>query len=104
MSDVGGLVEAQLVLDKDGRLAGLVSVRRSRLIGEEGRALTGKVNADAEGPALLPNGGRLVSFEGLAFVPRPDGRLRFYLVPDDTVSPRERTLLLAFDWNPGGGS
>ena len=40
------------------------------------------------------------NFEGLAAVPRPDGRVRFYLVSDDNASATQRTLLLAFDWRP----
>jgi hypothetical protein len=40
------------------------------------------------------------NFEGLAAVPRSDGRIRFYLLSDDNVSTTQRTLLLAFDWQP----
>jgi hypothetical protein len=40
------------------------------------------------------------NFEGLAAVPRPDGRVRFYLLSDDNFSTTQRTLLLAFDWQP----
>jgi hypothetical protein len=40
------------------------------------------------------------NFEGLAAVPRPDGRVRFYLISDDNALARQRTLLLAFDWQP----
>lgn len=39
------------------------------------------------------------NFEGLAAVPRPDGRVRFYLLSDDNFSGLQRTLLLAFDWS-----
>lgn len=44
------------------------------------------------------------NLEGVAAVPRPDGRVRFYLISDDNfgfyqgVSTGQRTLLLAFDW------
>ena len=40
------------------------------------------------------------NFEGLAAVPRTDGRVRFYLLSDDNGSASQRTLLLAFDWRP----
>jgi hypothetical protein len=40
------------------------------------------------------------NFEGLASVPRPDGRHRFYLLSDDNNQASQRTLLLAFDWQP----
>lgn len=40
------------------------------------------------------------NFEGLAAVPRSDGGIRFYLLSDDNVSASQRTLLLAFDWQP----
>jgi hypothetical protein len=44
------------------------------------------------------------NFEGLAVVPAapgPDSALRFYLLSDDNAPSRtQRTLLLAFDWQP----
>ncbi len=40
------------------------------------------------------------NFEGLASVPFPNGRTRFYLMSDDNGSSSQRTLLLAFDWRP----
>ena len=40
------------------------------------------------------------NFEGLASVPSPNGRTRFYLMSDDNGSSSQRTLLLAFDWRP----
>jgi hypothetical protein len=40
------------------------------------------------------------NFEGVAAVPRGDGRTRFYLLSDDNGSDSQRTLLLAFDWRP----
>jgi hypothetical protein len=44
------------------------------------------------------------NLEGVAVVPRPDGKIRFYLVSDDNFGfydgrpTGQRTLLLAFDW------
>ena len=40
------------------------------------------------------------NFEGVDFVPRPDGGYRIYLLADDNFSASQRTLLLAFDWGP----
>ena len=38
------------------------------------------------------------NFEGLAAVRRADGGIRFYLISDDNAAARQRTILLAFDW------
>jgi hypothetical protein len=40
------------------------------------------------------------NFEGMTSVPGPDGRRRFYLISDDNNRATQRTLLLAFDWQP----
>jgi hypothetical protein len=40
------------------------------------------------------------NFEGLATIPGPDAGIRFYLISDDNDSASQRTLLLAFDWQP----
>lgn len=77
VSDFGTLFEARLVLDSAGRLAGLVEGRISPLAGTDGKPLTG---ADAEGLAVLPNGDRLVSFEG---------RPRILLYPANGDTPRD---------------
>lgn len=48
--------------------------------------------------------------EGLAVVPRAGGKVRFYLVSDDNFGfydgrpTGQRTLLLAFDWQPPAGA
>ena len=42
-------------------------------------------------PATVDN------FEGLVTTLKPDGSLRVYVLSDDNFSPRQRTLLLAFD-------
>ena len=63
VSDEGDLVKARIVLDADGRLAGLASVRLSPLAGLDGKPLPGKLASDAEGLALMANGDLLVSFE-----------------------------------------
>lgn len=63
VGDLGHLLEAKLVLDPQGRLAGLTQARLATLTGLDGQALVSKEEADAEGLALMPNGDRLVSFE-----------------------------------------
>ena len=63
VGDMGILLDARLVLDRGERLVGLADVRLTRLTGEDGKPLSDKADADAEGLALLPNGDRLVSFE-----------------------------------------
>lgn len=40
------------------------------------------------------------NFEGVSVVPRPNGDWRLYLLSDDNFNPKQRTLLLAFDWTP----
>ncbi|MDP2213216.1 esterase-like activity of phytase family protein [Phenylobacterium sp.] len=40
------------------------------------------------------------NFEGVDFVPRPQGGYRLYILSDDNFSASQRTLLLAFDWTP----
>ena len=40
------------------------------------------------------------NFEGVDFVPRPDGGYRVYILSADNFSASQRTLLLAFDWRP----
>lgn len=40
------------------------------------------------------------NFEGVDFVPRPQGGYRVYILSDDNFSASQRTLLLAFDWTP----
>ena len=40
------------------------------------------------------------NFEGVASVPGAGGTRRFYLISDDNARSTQRTLLLAFDWQP----
>ncbi|MFM8374874.1 MAG: hypothetical protein ACKN9P_02280, partial [Phenylobacterium sp.] len=53
VTDEGDLFEARLRLDPEGRLSGLDRARITPLRGEGGGALGGKLEADAEGLALL---------------------------------------------------
>jgi hypothetical protein len=63
VGDEGDLLRARVVLDAQGRLAGVADARLSALTGLDGKPLQGKDNADSEGLALLPNGDLLISFE-----------------------------------------
>ena len=64
MSDEGDLLETLVLLDKAGRVVGLGPGKLTVLTGPDGKPLQGKKEADSEGLAILPNGDRLVSFEG----------------------------------------
>jgi len=63
VSDVGDLVTGRLTLDRRGHLSGIEGVQFRRLTLMDGQAISDKVDGDAEGLALLPNGDLLVSFE-----------------------------------------
>lgn len=73
VGDEGDLLEARLVLDGAGSLAGVTDAKLSALRGEDGQPLAthGKAEADAEGIAEFANGDRLVSLEC-------DDRILFY--------------------------
>jgi len=63
VGDEGIFLDARLILDGAERLVGLTDARLTLMTGEDGKPLSDKADADAEGLALLPNGDRLVSFE-----------------------------------------
>lgn len=63
ISDEGDLLSARLISDSKGRPTGLASAALTVLTGPDGKPLQGKLEADAEGMALLANGDLLVSFE-----------------------------------------
>lgn len=63
ISDEGDLLSARLISDANGRPTGLDQATLTVLTGPDGKPLQGKLEADAEGMALLPNGDLLVSFE-----------------------------------------
>lgn len=63
VGDMGVLLDARLVLDSAGQLVGLADARLTPLMGEDGKPLFDKDDADAEGLAVLQSGDRLVSFE-----------------------------------------
>ncbi|WP_242912997.1 esterase-like activity of phytase family protein [Brevundimonas pishanensis] len=63
VSDAGDLILGQIKLDDGGKLIGLDQFRSRRLSLTDGSPITEKVDGDAEGLAVLPNGEVLVSFE-----------------------------------------
>jgi hypothetical protein len=78
ISDQGLFFEARIRFDEMNRLAGLTDARMTPLSAESGRPLAAK-DSDAEGLDLLPDGARLVSFEG---------NDRILLYPADGGAPR----------------
>ena len=63
VGDLGVVLDAQLLFDDAGRLAGITDARLTPLTGEDGQPLADKAEGDAEGLAQLADGDRLVSFE-----------------------------------------
>jgi hypothetical protein len=63
ISDLGSWLTARIDYDSEGNLAGLSRGRIGPLRGLDGRPLASKIEADAEGMALLPDGSWLISFE-----------------------------------------
>jgi len=63
IADVGEWLTAAIDYDKDGNLAGLSDARIGPLHGPDGKPLSGKLEADSEGMAHMPDGSWLVSFE-----------------------------------------
>lgn len=63
VTDAGDMVRGTLRLDDDGRLVGIDQLRSRRLTLANGNPISEKVDGDAEGLAVLPDGQVLVSFE-----------------------------------------
>jgi len=63
ISDLGSWLTATILYDSTGQLAGLEDARIGSLLGLDGKPLTSKMEADAEGMAHMPDGSWLVSFE-----------------------------------------
>ncbi|WP_374471070.1 esterase-like activity of phytase family protein [Phenylobacterium sp.] len=103
--DLEGLELTSLDMLPDGRMAvllrGFSPLRgnsiKLKILDRQGRRIDGMEMAR---PLTVDN------FEGLAAVPGPGGRIRFYLISDDNFGhfagapTDQRTLLLAFDWRP----
>ena len=99
VGDAGVLWEGRLVLDGSGRLSGVADATVTRLLGEDGKPVSG-VNADSEGLAVLANGDRLVSFERRARVWRyakDGGRPRPAPFPHVYFEPNQGMEALAAD-------
>ena len=89
-------------MDRDPWGEGWLVVQRSFSPPADVRARVRHMDAaGALGPVLieLKLPGTTDNFEGLAAT-RLDGMTRLYLLSDDNNSPRQRTLLLAFDITP----
>ena len=93
VGDLGVFLEARLVLDSTGRLVGLADARLTPLTDEDGKPLSDKADADAEGLAILGNGDRLVSFER---------RDRIWLYPSAGGPPRPAPMP-HISFPPNGG-
>lgn len=63
VSDAGDLVRGQLVLNRSGRLVGVIGLAWRRLTLADGTPIVDKVDGDAEGLAVTDAGDLLVSFE-----------------------------------------
>lgn len=64
VTDEGDIVRGRLVLDAEGRLAGVEDVTLGPVPNTEGRPLSGsKADSDIEGLAFFPNGDMLLGFE-----------------------------------------
>jgi hypothetical protein len=81
------------------RFSPLTGLRNHLLLIEEPRAEAPRAPRVAGDLTVAPPE-TADNFEGVAPVTRPDGGLRLYLLSDDNFSNQERTLLLAFDWQP----
>jgi hypothetical protein len=92
VSDHGSFLEARLLFDETARLSGLADVRVIPLVGERGELLS-VADSDAEGLDVLPDGDRLVTFEG---------NDRIWLYPADGSTPRP-TFKPDATFPPNGG-
>lgn len=103
--ELEGLALSGLDILPDGRIAYLLrdfdpkrgNTVRLKIADRKGKVLDGM---ELSRPLSVDN------FEGVAAVPRRDGRIRFYLLVDDNFGlyagkpTGQRTLLMAFDWTP----
>lgn len=107
VGDEGILLQARLVLDASERLVGVADARLSLLTGEDGKPLSGKTDADAEGLAEFPNGDRLVSFERrhrIWLYPANGGRPHAVASPDSEFPSNAGMEALAVDPDAGPGA
>jgi len=62
-TDSGDLIRGRIVLDRDGRLAGLSGLRLRGLTAEDGQPFAAKSDGDAESLAITGEGDLIVGFE-----------------------------------------
>jgi hypothetical protein len=100
-TDAGSLVRGRLVLDRQGRLAGLAEATLEPLTDEAGQPYGSKSDGDAEDITLLPGGGYAVSFEQkhrvLAY--RPGQAPRRLGIPGTVFPSRNRALEALTVWH-----
>ncbi|MGH9253939.1 MAG: esterase-like activity of phytase family protein [Vicinamibacterales bacterium] len=104
VGDFGVLLDARLVFDAAERLVGLTDARLTPLTGEDGKPLSIKAEADAEGLARLSNGDRLVSFERrhrIWLYPAAGGPPRPVPAPEVSFPPNGGMEALAADPEAG---
>ena len=104
ISDEGDLLSARLISDAKGRPTGLADATLTVLTGPDGKPLQGKLEADAEGMALLPNGDLLVSFERnnrILLYPAKGGAPR--IVPSPAANFPENGGMEALTATPAAG-
>lgn len=105
VGDLGVFLDARLVFDDAARLVGLADASLQSLTGEDGRPLSDKEDADAEGLALLSSGDRLVSFERrhrILRYPAAGGSPRPVPAPDSAFPPNGGMEALAADPDAAG--
>jgi hypothetical protein len=104
LGDDGILLDARLILDGAERLVGVTDARLTLLTGEDGKPLSDKADADAEGLALLASGERLVSFERrdrIWLYPAAGGLPRPVPMPEVSFPPNGGMEALAADPEAG---
>ncbi len=92
ISDEGDLLQAQVRTGPDGRLSGLDQAKLAPVLGQDGKALPSKFEADAEGLALWPNGDLMVSFEHdhrIWLYPAAGGTPQTLPMPDVAMPPND---------------
>jgi hypothetical protein len=98
VGDDGDLLRGRIVLDADGRLAGVTDATLVPLTGLDGQPLQGKEWSDAEGDAVLPDGDLLVSFERrhrIWLYPKAGGPPHAVPMPDEAFPDNDGMEALA---------
>ncbi|MEO6378013.1 MAG: esterase-like activity of phytase family protein [Caulobacteraceae bacterium] len=103
-TDEGAQLTAHIRLSPTGRLVGLDHAKIRLLRGLDGQPLSGKVESDAEGVAVWPNGDLMVSFEHnhrIWLYPHGDGTPHPVPMPNEAMPENEGMEGLALA--PGEG-